>query len=153
MFYSGPEEYSYKCGGLVSIDLVKHTDLDLICESNSDKTSQTRNLYSQGSTMLLVVYWYDEYSTLNIKLRIAKTHCKAIYIDPCQFNKKCNFGSEASDNCRNYIGYLNSSSHVNIHPGTRKQNFWSQKTWPEHIMSMFLFKLSYKQLTAAVFHI
>ena len=54
-----------------------------ICDSHK------RNFYSQNSSMVIVLYWYKDLSSINATILLSQTECKPIIIDPCILRYSC----------------------------------------------------------------
>ena len=56
-----------------------------VCDSTGVKS---RSFYSHKSSLTLLLYWYKEYSKINISLNLSQTTCKSVLLDPCLFKRK-----------------------------------------------------------------
>ena len=65
-----------------------------ICFTN-DRFYKHQNIYSNTSSILLIIYSYKEYGLLNITLAISSTTCKAISINICSLTFLCKSSSHA----------------------------------------------------------
>ena len=54
-----------------------------ICDSHE------RNSYSQNSPLIIVLYWYEDLSYINVTILVSQTECKPVIIDPCILPKSC----------------------------------------------------------------
>ena len=57
-----------------------------VCDSTGLKI---RNFYSQESSLILLLYWYKEYSKINISVILSQTTCMSVLFDPCLFSREC----------------------------------------------------------------
>ncbi len=73
-------------GGLT----VFHTDKSHICPGQyhivEQQDTTTQPEYSTGTHLLLVVYQYKEYGSINMILELSTTSCKVHRVDPCMSN-------------------------------------------------------------------
>ena len=65
-------------------------DYECVCTNYEPNLGLSRNIYSSGSSANLILYWYKEYSEIEVALNISKTMCKVIIIDPCAAEYFCN---------------------------------------------------------------
>ena len=77
-----------------------------VCDSTGAKS---RSFYSQKSSLILLFYWYKEYSKLNISVILSQTTCKSVLFDPCLFRREC---YEGFNQCDNYLRNITSNSGV-----------------------------------------
>ncbi len=71
-------------GGFVTAelsDLGWYKESNILCENISEKATESRSFYSQGSTLDLLLFWYSQLITA--KTSVSVTHCKAAVIDLC----------------------------------------------------------------------
>ena len=46
-----------------------------------------RNFYSHESSLILVFYWYQSYTEINITIHLTETMCKPVIFDPCYYKE------------------------------------------------------------------
>ena len=81
--YKGENNYSYGFAGITSYDITGNETFKIIsaiCHSND----KNRNVYTQNSMMLLVMYSYKKYSNFGLTLSVTTSQCKATAIDICE---------------------------------------------------------------------
>ena len=81
--YKGENNYSYGFAGITSYDITGNRTFEkisAICHSND----KNRNVYTQNSMMLLVMYSYKKYSNFSLTLSVTTSQCKATAIDICE---------------------------------------------------------------------
>ena len=72
-----------------------------------------RSMYSNTSSLLLVIYSYTEYANISGILEVTTTRCCSISVDICAFTHFClveEFYNE--DHCHLFLNYINSLSEV-----------------------------------------
>ena len=68
----------------------------------------SRSFYSSNSSLLLLVYWYKEFSQLSVAFTVTVSKCRSrsVNIDPCYYRYKCLTGgvkSVVDDFCKSYL--------------------------------------------------
>ena len=74
--------------GLVALENMGNNDYketESLCDNHDGTKDPSRSFYSHNSTLLITIYWYGIYSTITVRLSIAQTRCKPVYIDICYF--------------------------------------------------------------------
>ncbi len=76
-----------------------------------------KNVYSTKFALLIVVYWYAQYSKLNVTLSFSNTICTPVYINACEYLRTCTpkvHGEEGFNkfNCRRLLDGFSSSGVV-----------------------------------------
>ena len=64
-------------------------DYECICTNYKPNLGLSRNIYSSGSSASLILYWYKEYSEIEVALNISKSTCKVVITDPCAAEYFC----------------------------------------------------------------
>ncbi len=85
--------YTLTCahGGLAVIDKreSKHSEILTLCVSHNDAVQQSRNIFSKTSTVLFVMYWYLNSSSISCAASMSHTRCEPIEIDVCRYHSFC----------------------------------------------------------------
>lgn len=55
----------------------------LLCESSFSNISSKTRIYSETSEVVVVVFWYKQYSQISVKLQAQTTSCESVFVDPC----------------------------------------------------------------------
>ena len=76
-----------------------------------------RSFYSHKSSLTLLLYWYKEYSKINISVILSATTCKSVLLDPCLFSMECD---KSSNQCHNYLRNITFNSGVSYTDITRE---------------------------------
>ncbi len=87
---------------------------ETLCTNHSAAQSGfVRNMYSSltGSVML-VCYWYEEYSKITTTLAVSQTDCSVIRIDICEYDFQCKTGISF---CQDYISVISKQFGVLFH--------------------------------------
>ena len=88
MNYIGKNHSSCGFAGLTSYDIYTNgtfEKISTICHNNNYQEYKCRNIYTQNSEMLLVLYSYQQYSKFNLALSVSTSQCKTTTIDICEF--------------------------------------------------------------------
>ena len=86
--YNGLESSNYKYAGLTSYNAVRGDLEGHLALFNFD---QNFGIYSQHSRVLIVLYHYQNYSSLDVSLQITLTECKPVkVVDICYLETLCN---------------------------------------------------------------
>ena len=122
MIYKGPIGEKCKYGGLVTGEelLNDYKESLTVCESQGGENLNSLTFFSQKSSLILVVYWYAQYSDIHTTTIVSLTKCTAIQLDACAVQNFCNLLLSKRDNsskCKSYIKDI-SHSHL-IYPGSR----------------------------------
>ena len=64
---------------------------ETICKSHNEVITKhpSRSFYSYSSTLTLVLFWYKQYSTINVSVMISQTKCEPVEIDVCMYSDYC----------------------------------------------------------------
>ena len=87
----------------------EYKEIKTVCESKNDLVGQS--IYSFNSSLVLVLYWYQEYSEINTSMTITQTNCKPVFIDLCWLHNLC-FTRETM--CISYLFNVTRFSGVNL---------------------------------------
>ena len=84
--YTGNNHSSCGLAGVTSYDIIKNgtfKKISTVCHSSNSLEYKYRNIYSQNSVMLLVLYSFKRYSNFTFKLLVSTSKCKATTINIC----------------------------------------------------------------------
>ncbi len=78
-------------GGLVATENLqdKYIETDILCEEHDEAVNPSRSLYSQRSSLILLLYWYKSHGTINTTVTISTTQCQSITIHADSFHESC----------------------------------------------------------------
>ena len=109
--YTRPYDPTCLYGGLVVGEYSNKNfeDSFTVCDSTREKVS--RSFYSRQSSLMLLLYWYREYSDLNVSVIFSQTTCRSVLFDPCVFRRECFSGYKA---CVNYLKSITLNSGVSF---------------------------------------
>ena len=134
-----------KFSGVAFFEKPKHVfnKIECICQDFNHARGFNRNVYSSGPLVILILYWYREYSEITVVLNISSTKCQAITIDPCvasyycdpctktrsnelSCNKylPCDFscnGGDSSVSCQKYLNQITQFTSVKLHTNDNKE--------------------------------
>ncbi len=65
----------------------------ILCEDIDKRLNIGRSFYSETSIMLVILYWFKNYSDINVSLSVKDTDCKILQICPCSMHNVCNSSS------------------------------------------------------------
>ena len=71
--------------GLVAAEKLKddYRQTDTVCQNHDGTKDSSRSFYSYNSSLILVLYFYKPYSTINATVNISQTKCQPVQIDIC----------------------------------------------------------------------
>ena len=103
--YVGEESLECKYAGLVAVEELpnEYKESTTLCSDHAASRRQSRNFYSQNSSLTLVLYWYETYSKINATLNISQSPCKTVWLDDCMVTSLCNPFITNHDECNNYL--------------------------------------------------
>ena len=87
MNYIGQNHSSCGFGGITLYDVIENgtfQKISTVCHSNNQHEYKYRNMYSQKSVMLLVLYSYKRYSNFTFKLNVSVSECKTTVTNLCE---------------------------------------------------------------------
>ena len=106
MCYKSTKLHSHNCryGGLVFTEDMNGNEKEIgpFCENHSNFTESSRSYYSSNSTLIMVLYSYDEYSTVNVTLRLSQTKCKPVALSYYDVQLFCQY-KESHNHCAKYL--------------------------------------------------
>ena len=87
MKYTGSNHSSCGFAGITSYDIIKNgtfNKISNVCHSNNNQEYKYRNIYTQNSVVLLVLYSYKKYSNFSLVFLVSTSSCRAATIDICE---------------------------------------------------------------------
>ena len=80
-----------KYGGIAFVQNtgLSYNEVATICESHNRSVRNNKNIISHSSNLIIVTYWYKNYSNTSVSLNVTKTRCQSVQIDICKFNIRC----------------------------------------------------------------
>ena len=123
--YDGTPSQTCMYGGLLAVEQFEnnYTESSIICKSVS---GNTRSFYSQNSSLIILSYWYSQYSSVNASLRISQTKCKLLQIDHCKFDSLCQSHLNVSK-CNMYLNQITHLSNVSFSFKKTMSDRWNDK--------------------------
>ena len=92
----------------------EYSEIATFCQSNSG-VHRSRNIYSKGSILLLVLYSYDEYSKLEVVLQLSVTRCTPLSINVWKYYAFCDYLNYNSTKCSEFINETVQNATLTIH--------------------------------------
>ena len=113
--YEGQRTKDCKYGGIAFIENtgLSYHEAATICESHNRIVSHKRNIFSQSSSLIIVTYWYNNYSRMSVSLIATKTRCQSVQLDICKFHTRCQTHYSVKD-CLEYVGPIFQSSNISF---------------------------------------
>ena len=113
--YVGQRTMDCKYGGIAFVEKTRlsHNEVVTICESHNRIVSHNRNIFSHGSSLIIVTYWYKNYSNMSVSLNVTKTRCQSVQIDICKFHTRCQSHYNVKQ-CLKYVGPIFQSSNISF---------------------------------------
>ncbi len=110
-------------GGMAILEGRKFIETHTLCQSTDKDSGMSRNLFSEESSMAIVLYWYERYSTISVVLNMSHAVCKSLHIDPCELNYRC---PSPAESCDQYLESIAERSGVNV--------FWKAQSLPYDVL-------------------
>ena len=120
--YLGSHLDQFTCyyGGLVlTQNIYDERYTDTICQQYNHIDSLKKSFYSTNSSLLILLYWYKNYSKINLTLFISTTHCTAIQLDYCTIDESCS--PHKMGTCSLLLNHITRHSDITL----RYQGSWS----------------------------
>ena len=88
--YKGDEMHNCLFGGITffSVNLKELNELRTMCVTSNAHSRNLQNMYSNIKQILVVIYAYQGYSSLYVRLRLSFTNCLSTRINACISNPK-----------------------------------------------------------------
>ena len=115
-------------------------EIECICQDFNSSLGINRNVYFFGPSVILILYWYKEYSEIKVALNISNTECQAIIVDPCAAASYCNpctksimvkvceygickYFCDGGDrtSCKRYLKQITKFTTIKLHTNANKQ--------------------------------
>ena len=113
--YKGQRTMDCKYGGIAFIGNTEHAhnEVATICEPHNSIISHNRNIFSHSSSLIIVAYWYKNYSSISVSLNVTSTVCQSIQIDICKFQIRCQLRYNMK-HCLEYVGPIFKSLNISF---------------------------------------
>ncbi len=100
--YQGKQSETCKYGGFTAAEMVEgiYQENSILCQTHNGSSSQGRSFYSSKSSLILVLFWYLEYSNISTSLLIDSTPCQHVRLCPCTLSSLCKRNTSL---CTDYI--------------------------------------------------
>ncbi len=132
--FQGETRQDCRFGGMVFTEAVNGNfrEYPVLCQSEDQRKAQQRSFYSTQSSIYVVIFWYKNFSAMDISLNISQTACTPVRVCECTYFSLCilNFfqprirtklGSESCHNYLNEVSLLTNNS-LNFR---QDRTFWS----------------------------
>ena len=126
------KQYETVCNyaGLVTAEQVggEYREGSSMCESYDSLGKQSRSFYSSNASLLLFVYWYEQFNQISVTGTLGVTKCKSVQIDPCYYYYLCAHTSgnqkKIEQVCTTYLKFVFKLSNISLsyerqYPGTK----------------------------------
>ncbi len=149
LHYLGTESQTCQYGGFVTGQHFgdRYKESIPLCKVHGGTKMSNRHFYSDNSSLLIVVFWYKHYSSINISIMATQTKCKALQICPCAYNYYCH-PYTLSESCRNYIESVNQAN-ISIN---RKTDYVPPEAESESHFMYFMINLADEECLVVQFH-
>ena len=87
MEYKGKNHSLCGFAGVTACDITGNGSFSkilTICHNNNNQEYRYRNIYTQNSVILLIIYSYKKYSNFNVTLSVNTTQCKVTMMNICE---------------------------------------------------------------------
>ncbi len=145
IIYVGDESQTCQFGGLVAGEVLSHDYKESVtlCTNLNSSLEHSRSFYSFNSSLILVLYWYEQYSEINVTLALSQTPCKPVYFDLCHFEELCDFETRWIDGqlprsaftCHSYLEYITQFSSLKLEAFLPKYDAYLHHRY--HTMTFF----------------
>ena len=90
MVFQGENSAYCKYGGLSLIEFINEEYNENVALCRNDFSNNIkRRFYSVSSSLKMVLYWYEPYSSTSVTLRISNTECDSIHLSPVTYCHEC----------------------------------------------------------------
>ena len=115
-FYEGLRTMDCKYGGIAFVERIgyAYNEVKTFCGSSNSSKSQSRSIFSWGSSLIFVTYWYKFYSNILVKVNVTDTRCKSIKVDICKFNSRC-YSYNEEKRCLEYMGPIFKALNIQLY--------------------------------------
>ena len=74
----------------------EYTIIGEMCSEVNNTSSQSSSLsfHTKGSSLWIVVYWYNGFTSLNARVSVKVSKCQGIYLNLCSYHHYCRFASQ-----------------------------------------------------------
>ena len=110
--YTGDNGTNCNFGGIAFFNTKRSTsvynEITTICTSRPLNWRNLQRIYSYSDQLVIVIYAYNHYSTIQVKLQAISTSCKPIRIDPCalQICERSHTTTECLMHYRDFFIYM-----------------------------------------------
>ena len=87
--YVGISNFECDFGGLAAAEILRNELRESLTVCHPVHSRIKRNYYSFGMSLLTILYWYRNYSTMGATLKLSTTACHLVHIDICQLQHFC----------------------------------------------------------------
>ena len=88
--YKGKNDYFCKYGGLAVVEINEQIqERPAICEDDQRNTTKDKIFYSHKSSVILILYWYVGLSSIEGKVTVTESECRATQINICEMYYQC----------------------------------------------------------------
>ena len=87
--YKGKNDYFCKYGGLAVAEKNQEIQEKVICEDTHRNTTKDKLFYHHTASVILILYWYEGLSSIEGKVTITESECKAVQVNICEMHFKC----------------------------------------------------------------
>ena len=88
--YKGKIDYFCKYGGLAMVEINEQIqERPAICEDDQRNTTKDKIFYSHQSPVMLILYWYEGLSSIEGKVTVTESECRATQVNICEMHFKC----------------------------------------------------------------
>ena len=124
MSYKSKKSYCQDCryGGLFFTGWKGNgKEIGSFCQNHSYFTEVSRSYYSSNSTLIMVFYTYDEYSTINVTLKLSQTKCRPVVLSYYDVQLFCQY-QDSNNHCTKYLEQITKGSSLSLSPSD-SENF------------------------------
>ncbi len=117
MTYEGPFSIFCDLGGIAYFQKVVDQYNEDVCLCHQ---TQNRSVYIKGPEVIVMLYWFQHYSRIQVQISLAGSSCTPVSIDPCFIRRNCegtniNTNKKELEKCIEYVTHLNKLSGVNFY--------------------------------------
>ena len=90
---------------LGKIGKFQYLTIDELCSdiNSSLHSSSMLNFHTRGSSLYMVLYWYNDYTDINATVYVNISKCKAVYLNICEYHQNCRKTNFINDWYRNFM--------------------------------------------------
>ena len=144
--YSGYNDPICTYAGLTAYYLITNAYVEISTECFSyDSFYRYRNMYSRSKDILIIIYSYKEYGSLNVYFGLTTTYCRTVTINMCAFN--CHTKPKGNILCAEFYHEIKQLHEVKFHKNKKRRSHHNYLQFSVPINQCFILQLTQRIYT------